>query len=335
MPTISVIVPVYNTEKYLHRCIDSILAQTFADYELLLVDDGSTDRSGAICEEYAVNDKRIRVFHQRNQGQAVARNFALDWVFANSDSEYIAFIDSDDCVHPLFLQMLFRGISSGDVNICQCRYKLVPEKGIGFNEVSPLETPSVIQLISTDEAFSQHFSGYMCDKLFKRECWEIVRFPVGQIFEDVAICYKLLFARNVIAFIDFPLYYYYQRSDGTTNKTWTPAKLAQIDAWEDQLRFAKQHGSKPVLQTVLKRFCWVYKHQCEEIAVSNNITEKERVRYSSRLLRRLRVILLQYRQELREIGIYSNYFSWAFPKLNRFYWISRGIWGKLKELFRT
>ena len=98
MPLISVIVPVYNTEHYLHRCVDSILAQTFTDFELLLVDDGSTDKSSEICEEYVASDCRVRVFHHENQGQAAARNQALDWMFANSDSKYISFIDSDDWI---------------------------------------------------------------------------------------------------------------------------------------------------------------------------------------------------------------------------------------------
>ena len=88
MSEISLIVPVYKTEPYLHRCIDSILSQTFTDFELVLVDDGSPDKCGVICDEYAKQDKRIKVFHQNNKGQAAARNLALDWVFENSDSGF-------------------------------------------------------------------------------------------------------------------------------------------------------------------------------------------------------------------------------------------------------
>ena len=100
--TISVIVPVYNTELYLHRCIDSILSQTFTDFELLLINDGSTDRSGEICDEYAGKDKRVRVFHKENGGVSSARNIGLD----EARGEWIAFVDSDDWVSPKLLEIL-------------------------------------------------------------------------------------------------------------------------------------------------------------------------------------------------------------------------------------
>ena len=105
---ISLIVPVYNTEKYLKRCLDSILAQTFSDFELILIDDGSTDSSGKICDDYAKEDNRITVFHQENKGQATARNYGLDWVYANSNSKWINLIDSDDAVHPRMLEILYK-----------------------------------------------------------------------------------------------------------------------------------------------------------------------------------------------------------------------------------
>ncbi len=103
MPKISVIVPVYNTEKYLHRCIDSILAQTYTDFELLLIDDGSADSSGAICDEYAQKDSRVRVFHKANGGVSSARNLGLD----NAQGEWITFVDADDWVEAKFLEILF------------------------------------------------------------------------------------------------------------------------------------------------------------------------------------------------------------------------------------
>ena len=104
---ISIIVPVYNTGKYLHRCIESILAQTYNDFELILIDDGSTDNSGKICDEYAKTDDRIVVLHQENKGQAVARNVGLDYVFEKDKSEWITFIDSDDWIHPKRVDYLY------------------------------------------------------------------------------------------------------------------------------------------------------------------------------------------------------------------------------------
>ena len=115
MPTISIIVPVYNTEKYLHRCIDSILAQTYTDFELLLINDGSTDKSGAICDEYAAKDNRVRVFHKENGGVSSARNLGLD----EAQGEWICFVDSDDYVFEEFLQNFISKIDDDVDLICQ------------------------------------------------------------------------------------------------------------------------------------------------------------------------------------------------------------------------
>ena len=326
MPTISVIVPVYKVEPYLRRCVDSILAQTYTDFELILVDDGSPDNCGAICDEYAAKDERIHVIHQQNGGLSAARNAEIDWAFANSDSQWFSFLDSDDWVHQRYLELLYEAVDRYACRLSQC--------GLFRTDCELQDTPVTERMacVSPDEQYSQWFTAYACGKLYHRSCFNSIRYPVGLLFEDVSIWYKILFQQSKVAIVDVPLYYYFQRTDGITNCTWIPAKLAQIDAWEDQLRFARQHGSKPVLLTVLKRFCWVYKHQCEEIAVSTKISELERKRYRSRLLMRLRVVLLQFRKELKEIGVFTQYFEWAFPKTDWFYWTLRGAWGKLRRL---
>ena len=117
-PTISVIVPVYNVERYLARCIDSILAQTFMDFELILIDDGSPDNSGRICDEYAAKDARIRVFHQENGGVSSARNHGIDAALG----EYVCFVDSDDLILPTYLETLFETITENDADIATCGY---------------------------------------------------------------------------------------------------------------------------------------------------------------------------------------------------------------------
>ena len=120
MPLVSVIVPVYKVELYLRRCVDSILAQTFCDFELILVDDGSPDNCGSICDEYASKDSKIHVIHQKNGGLSAARNAGIDWVFANSDSKYISFIDSDDWVHEKYLELLVKAIETNHDDFSQC-----------------------------------------------------------------------------------------------------------------------------------------------------------------------------------------------------------------------
>ena len=107
MPLISVIVPIYKVKEYLNRCVDSILSQTFTSFELVLVDDGSPDECGEICDDYAIKDDRIIVIHQSNKGLSEARNTGIDWAMKNSDSEWLTFVDSDDWIHPDYLRLLY------------------------------------------------------------------------------------------------------------------------------------------------------------------------------------------------------------------------------------
>ena len=122
MAAISVIVPIYKVEAFLHRCVDSILAQTFADFDLVLVDDGSPDSCGDICEEYARKDGRIHVIHQKNGGLSAARNTGIDWAQANSGSQWLAFVDSDDWVHPDFLLRLYTMVQETGCLLSACGY---------------------------------------------------------------------------------------------------------------------------------------------------------------------------------------------------------------------
>ena len=122
---ISIIVPVYNVEKYIYRCVDSILSQSFTDFELILVDDGSPDDCGKICDDYAKKDNRISVIHKENGGLSSARNAGLDWVFANSKSEYVTFIDSDDWVDTDYLRALLDGIKNTASSVSACKFQEV------------------------------------------------------------------------------------------------------------------------------------------------------------------------------------------------------------------
>ncbi len=122
MSKISVIIPVYNTEAYIQRCVDSILWQTLNDFELILVDDGSSDNCGSICDEYARQDNRIHVIHQKNKGLSAARNVGLDYVFEHFDSDWVSFIDSDDWVYPKYLESLIQAAIENNVQIAACNH---------------------------------------------------------------------------------------------------------------------------------------------------------------------------------------------------------------------
>ena len=325
MPKISVIVPVYNVEPYIHRCLDSILAQTFADFELILVDDGSPDHCDAICDEYAQKDRRIHVIHQENGGLSAARNAGMDWLFANSESEWITFVDSDDWVHNQYLELLYQSVMQYSTHISQCGYC----KTEGVVNTKPIENKMLC--VSPEEQYSQWYAAFAWGKLYHKSCFTSLRYPVGLLFEDVAIWYKILFSLDKIAIIDEPLYYYFQRQDSIIGSSWTPAKLSQIDAWEEQLEFARGYGSKRVLQAVLGRFYWVFRNQCEEIKTSDKISEEEREEYYVTLIKKIRALLPQYRTELKEMNFLQRYRSLAFPSMGRLYQTYERIWEKLKK----
>lgn len=239
MAEISVIVPVYNVEKYLRRCVDSILAQSFPDFELILIDDGSPDRCGEICDDYAARDARIHVIHQQNGGLSAARNAGLDYVFAHSDSQWLTFIDSDDWIHPVYLEQLINAVNDMNCKIAVCDYyrtdatDSLPE----ISAVAPeLFTPEELWLKNRITAT------VACCKLYEKSCFESLRFPVGKLHEDEYVTYQALFSCNNVAYIPMELYYYYSNPESITKKTWSPKRTDSLIALKNQCGFFRKNG---------------------------------------------------------------------------------------------
>lgn len=242
MPTISVIVPVYMVEKYLHRCIDSILAQSFPDFELILVDDGSPDGCGAICDEYAQKDSRVIVIHQKNGGLSAARNAGINWAFANSDSRWLTFVDSDDWIHPRMLEVLLEAANTQQLKISVCGYQEVRQQE-PYNEI---REPECKKRLSADFYVENAVNGSVAwGKLYHKSCFENIRYPVGKIHEDEFVTYKLLFAQPFVAQTQEKLYFYFKNMQGITKKTWYPARLDTMDAFKNQVcYFQKAHAKE-------------------------------------------------------------------------------------------
>ena len=251
MPQISVIVPVYKVEPYLHRCIDSILSQTFTDFELILVDDGSPDNSGAICDAYAIKDSRIRVIHQQNGGPSAARNAGLDHAFACSDSEWITFIDSDDWVHPQTLELSMRALSEYGTSA------VTYNNMWGSEYVAPEELDySRIQKISVDMGdthnnlyqyyFNQRYRDYITCGLYavySKECFDSIRFREDVYFaEDIEMIARLNYRANSIVHLDVQLYYYYDQSVSLTRSPISVKRLSHLTAKRYLLAFLKANG---------------------------------------------------------------------------------------------
>ncbi|WP_310549814.1 glycosyltransferase [Paenibacillus glufosinatiresistens] len=219
-PEISIIVPVYRVEAYIRKCVDSILAQTYTRYELILVDDGSPDGCPAICDEYAARDARVRVIHKTNGGLSDARNRALD----QAKGTYIGFVDSDDWIAPTMFEELHRAAetSGADIAVC-CHYEAAGDELKRINDFSGY--PAVL---SRTEALGEllldrRIQNLAWDKLYRRELFEDVRYPAGMAFEDIPTTYRLFLKADRVALVDRALYYYVQRKESISG-TYTLAK---------------------------------------------------------------------------------------------------------------
>ena len=239
MAMISVIVPVYQVEAFLPRCVESILQQSYADFELILVDDGSPDNCGALCEEYARKDGRVHVIHQKNGGLSAARNTGIDWAFSNSDSRWLTFVDSDDWLHPRALELLLKAAEENHTNISVC----------GFRETGGENPPVVMDDASSavwtpKDLYIQRTKNFTVawGKLYRKVDFDTVRYPVGKIHEDEFVTYRLMFAQDRVAVVDLPLYAYFFNPDGITRKAWNPKRLHAWEAYEQQIPFFEALG---------------------------------------------------------------------------------------------
>ena len=329
MPAISVIVPVYNVEKYLRRCIDSILAQTFTDFELILVDDGSPDNCGAICDEYAAKDSRVVVIHQENGGISSARNAGLDWIFANSDSKWLSFIDSDDWVHPQYFELLVRTAEKFNVRIAACLALITSEDKTEFHMHTQLQgSREPVENFYCDESLGYPIHPTWA-KLYDRMLFKRVRFPVGRISEDQYVTPRVLFSCSEIAIVPEKLYIYYQHPGSITHVQWSQRRLDQILFYADLcVYFRKIRERKTFEMTVSRMFSCVI-GQLYEIQETG---EKEYEVYFKQLRRKAQFLLLRY-PHLIDFPFHQNRWTYEmlFPNLMKIYWKWMQIKGKLKR----
>ena len=248
MSRLSVIVPVYKAEKYLHRCVDSILAQTFTDFELILVDDGSPDESGRICDEYALRDNRIKVLHKENGGVSSARNAGID----ASSGEFIAFVDSDDYIAPEMYARLFEAHNGHNDTLVVCECYLVRGETC---------TPDPIYEIGADKIgnisnlIMSGLGGSCCNILIPRDIIGTLRFPEYlSCGEDFWFVLRLFINAGTIVKIKEPLYYYYQgNSDSITHTLSTEVHKRYLVAAADNRSFLEKIG---LFQLLEKPFYW-------------------------------------------------------------------------------
>ena len=236
---VSVIIPVYNVKKYLMCCIESVVHQTYSDMEILLIDDGSTDDSGKICDEYAKRDERIHVIHQENRGLSAARNIAID----QAHGDYIFFLDGDDYLNYSCIKTAVSLCEKTDADIAVLQMINTKETS---NEQVELDEGKIKKVYSPEEAieaslYQVEFSCCAPSKLYKKHIFDNVRFPVGKLAEDLATCHLLIDNAEKIAYSNYIGYYYRQRS-GSIMRVFNPNRLDAIQWAKDiQLYCMKNH----------------------------------------------------------------------------------------------
>ena len=235
-PLISIITPVYNVEQYLRQCIESVIMQDFQDWELILVDVGSTDKSGVICDEYALKEERIRVLHKENSGQADSRNVALQLAKA----DLIGFVDSDDWIESDMYSVLYHTLIENQADIAICGYfqdyKDISEASCAIGEVVVYNRDEALKLILEDKVIKS----FLWDKLFHRKVITDL-LPKSYYYEDYATLFKWFINANKIAFCQRPEYHYRQRKGSTDHDADPRKKYHFFVAEQERYNYLQKH----------------------------------------------------------------------------------------------
>lgn len=239
MELISIVVPVYNVKPYLKNCIRSILNQTYKNLEIILVDDGSTDGSGEICDEFLDVDKRIRVFHKENGGLSDARNYGIK----QSRGSLIGFIDSDDFIDKNMYQILYKNMKDTNADISICNHKIIwsteEVKTIANNIYEVFSPREALQIILSNKKF--HSNAW--DKLYKKSLFNDIEYPVGMIYEDIATTYKLISKSKKIVYSPYIGYYYFQREGSIIHSGFNENQMDMIRAYENMIQYLQNDFS--------------------------------------------------------------------------------------------
>lgn len=327
MPKITVIIPVYQVEAYLSRCIESLINQTYHDFEMVLVDDGSPDRCGMICDAYAARDSRIHVIHQENNGLSAARNAGINWSFSNSKSEWISFVNSDDWVQPEYLEWMITAAEKNESGIVIGGHAIT--KG---EPLPPLGAP-LVSIWKVPEYYLHDVTNATVSwgKLYKKDCFSSIRFPIGKLHEDEFVSYKILFRFKYITVIEQPLYAHCQNQEELTKQIWSPTRLDRLEALEDQIDFFSEKGYLEIARRRLNGLIWNNMDCQERIEKSCFLTIDEKRKYINVCKVQLRRILIKYRKRkwypYQKSEWNKHVYATAFPSVQ----IGRDIWKKVKK----
>ena len=293
MAKISIVVPVYKVEKYIERCINSILNQTFTNFELILVNDGSPDRCGAICNDYSKRDKRIKVIHKKNEGLSAARNAGIKV----ATGEYIAFVDSDDFINKNMYKVLYENAIKYDADISMCQFKYiypndVIDESLEFysGEVLIYNNIQALEMLYKEKRL-QFIVAW--NKLYKKKLFCDISYDYGRTHEDEFIIHKLLYKSNRITFSLEEMYYYLQREGSIMKSNFSEKNLDILDALINRMNFFEENNLKELYFETQNNYIYFFfdyyfkvKNQLKNEITLKNIKKQFRMIFKSLLKNR-------------------------------------------------
>ncbi len=305
MDLISIIVPVYNVQNELRRCIDSLISQTYRELEIILVDDGSTDASGEIADEYQKMDHRISVIHKQNGGLSDARNCGID----SCKGEYLYFVDSDDYICSETIELLYRNLKENEADMAIASAIIGSEAQYKWEQ---LENNAVVcsgeKILELQDRDNSLDLSVAWNKLYKRHLFETVRYPLGKRNEDEFVTYKIFYLSTKCVYVHAKTYYYFQREDSIMNQPFSIKNLDIIEAYEEKVTFWEGKNSILFDKSVAALF----------LAMKNGILQTKMYSYRKELDELLRKYLYYKREYInktnlpiyKKIKYYGFYFIW-------------------------
>lgn len=271
LPLISVVVPIYNVEKFLETCVDSIIKQTYKNLEIILVDDGSRDNCPKICEQYAATEPRVRVIHQKNKGLSGARNIGIE----NAKGEFILFVDSDDLISNQMIEQLLTTILEMQADIASCEFE-------NFYEDQDVKNLSVLvdngcltetsRITYSKESILTELVNKggvwlvtACGKLYRRQLWDNIRFPDGKIHEDEYVVHKILAECDKYVYVEEKMYFYRQRRESIMNTRKSVADDDEFGAYQDRILFYTQNYPEIPIDKLVFKLWFLLKRMGKEM----------------------------------------------------------------------
>jgi len=311
-PLISVIIPVYNVEKYLDRCVDSVVNQTYKNLEIILVDDGSPDKCPQMCDDWAKKDKRIKVIHKENGGLSDARNCALDVM----KGQYVCFVDSDDYVKLNYVEFLYNLLKKYNTKISVADNLMIYGTGRQVN-ISNYE-----EYVATPEGFfekmlwgDRDLDNGAWTKLYLSSLFEGIRYPVGKLYEDTATTFKLIDKCDRIAVKSEPIYYYMIRKDSITQCSFNNRKLEIIEATKILTNYIRNKYPK-LEDACVRKITWAYLSTLSQIAMSNYDNKDVINNLRNEVLKNKKCIMDSSKAQKRDkLGIFCLNVGYRFYKV--------------------